>query len=248
LFALFGSMDLLLTSAPFFLLLITVGGTVHLEEQRRRPEDGDLADNAPIDITREHQQWRAAVYHRLGATSATIHDVRTHELQKFAEVERRLKRIERLVQLISVAPARILPGAPGRGRPALPQNIRVGNPDQGQDRRPAKLSQNPRTFAALWDEYVNGINGNKPARDITGPERTGRTRFVYYKRRAFWECMCRLLSNGLTQESAINRIRSVYERYGSLTKQLAAITKDENAGGHNRLFPGPARTRRRSRV
>lgn len=90
-----------------------------------------------------------------------------------------------------------------------------GNPDQGQDTRPATLMRNPKRLKFLRDEYQNGIGGRKPAREFTRAER-GRCKAVYSQRKPFWECMERQLDRGGTKVTALRQVLQVYGHYGSV--------------------------------
>jgi hypothetical protein len=203
-------------------------------------------DGAPRDVTRAHAQWRAVVHQKIGSTSRTVSEMHVLEQEKFGEILRALERVERICRGIQGAPARRLVDADetqGTRRLDL-TNVRRGNPNQGQDTRPATLFRNPRNLVVLWDEYVNGVGGSKPAKDFNDLER-GRCSSLYSQRNVYWQCMTRLLAHGLTLESGIARISEIYP--GSVTQKIIALRRDENNGGHNRLFPFPVQATRRRR-
>jgi hypothetical protein len=216
----------------------------------RRNPDGTIA--GPIDVTREHEQWRSHVYHRVHNTAVQLAQVQAHQIEHMAKLHQRMVRLEGICRAIQTAPARRIGHAGTRNTIRAPNGVRIdlsdvpaGDADQGQDRRPATLYSNPRVLSVLWDEYVNGVGGRKPAKDFTDEER-GRVSSKYSQRKVFWDCMARLIANGLSRESAFSRIENTYP--GSLTKKLAALRRDEIRGGHNRLFPFVrARPRRRGR-
>jgi hypothetical protein len=102
-------------------------------------------------IRREPTQWRAAVYARLGTCAKMVGEVQQHEMLKFAEVEKRLKKIEHLCRSLTTArPLHMV--RTQRGTP-----IRVGALAQVDDsQKPAVLHRNPKTLGVLWDEWMNG--------------------------------------------------------------------------------------------
>ena len=207
----------------------------------------DLGDGIRArDITRESEQWRTAIYARLGTTAKTTLEIHTQCLIQFAEMSRRMRQLERHIRILTYAPARASGPATKRGT-----KIRIGTPDQGQDTRQAILCSKPKMFSILWDEYQNGIGGRLPAKDFTRQQRGG-CKAVYSARKIFWDCMERLIDNGLTVQSALARINSVYHD-GPITQKLIALRKDERKGGHNQLCPisvdrtrGRRRTQRRN--
>ena len=84
----------------------------------------------------------------------------------------------------------------------------------------------------LWDQYQNGLGGQKPAREFTRAERY-RCKAMYSQRKLFWECTERQIDRGDTKITALKRVMQVYEYPGSVTKMLIAIRKDGKRGGHN---------------
>ena len=190
---------------------------------------------------RESAQWRAAVYARLGTTSKMVSESHTLELEKFTEIQRTLRRIERLVKDVARMPARRISGGVDRNTTDRGTVVRVGAANaQGQDIRPATLCRNPKTLSILWEEYLNGIGGRLPAQQFTREQRgVLSVRANYCNRKGFWDCMQRLIDKGYTEAAALARISRVYQ--GSITHILKAIRKDERNGGHPQCEP----TRRR---
>jgi len=93
--------------------------------------------------------------------------------------------------------------------------------------RPADLSSTPRTLYALWDEFVIGIGGRKPASEFTREER-GRVKFKYCRRKVIWDRVRLLINAGLTAQVAIDRIYDVYGQSKSVTDIIKALKKDIN--------------------
>ena len=62
----------------------------------------------------------------------------------------------------------------------------------------------------LWEEFQYGIGGRKPAKKFTTKER-GRVRFLYTRRKVFWDKMKELLKyEGHTYHTAIEELYSIY--------------------------------------
>ena len=116
------------------------------------------------DITTDSRQWRAHVFARLRNTAKTTTEIQTLQRSEFAEMKNRIRRLEDRIRVLQNAPARVVVNR--RFDPTLTRRgveIREGNPDQGQDTRPATLMRNPKLLGILWDEYQNGVGGWKPA-------------------------------------------------------------------------------------
>ena len=178
---------------------------------------------------RRDREMRARVYAKVRTISERVVAMQHHEVTEFADMKRRMKKLERMIHAISVSPARVVGAATTRrGTP-----IRIGTAPPPDDPRPATLSRAPRTLHALWDEWMNGIGGRKPARLFTLRER-GACKHLYSKRRKFWSCVERMLDGGTTLLVAIRRIYGVYG-YLSVTDILKKLGRDESNGGHARL-------------
>ena len=163
------------------------------------------------------------MFARLGNTAKTTTEIQTLQRSEFAEMKNRIRRLEDRIRVLQNAPARVVVNR--RFDPTLTQRgveIREGNPDQGQDTRPATLMRNPKLLGILWDEYQNGVGGRKPAREFTRAER-GQCKAVYSQRKPFWECMERQIDRGDTKTTALKRVMQVYGHLGSVTKMLIGI-------------------------
>lgn len=91
----------------------------------------------------------------------------------------------------------------------------------------AVLSHHPRSLFLLWDEWVLGINDNKPAHLFNRAER-GRSRFLFSKRKVFWDRITNRLKGG---RSVLRAIQDVYDEYGrekSVTEILVLMRADRN--------------------
>ena len=123
--------------------------------------------------------------------------------------------------------------AKGRQLQALNANIkRIGlsparpiRRTEGISTQSASLSPHPRTLYELWDEYVIGIGGRKPAREFTSRDR-GKLKYKYYRRKKLWDLVSALTRSGLTHHVAIDQIYQVYGRQNSVTTIIAAIKRD----------------------
>ena len=98
----------------------------------------------------------------------------------------------------------------------------------------ATLSKCPRSLFVLWQEFEFGIGGRKPAKLFSNAER-GKVRYSYSLRKHFWSLMQKMIRNGYTFNSAIDKIYDVYDRSRSVTKILRQIRIDSKSGGHPQL-------------
>ena len=96
------------------------------------------------------------------------------------------------------------------------------------------LCKCPRSLYVLWQEYQFGIGGRKPARLFNSAER-GKVKFNYCLRKHFWTLMEKMIRNGYTFNTAIDKIYSVYDRSRSVTQILRCIRNDAKNGGHPQL-------------
>jgi hypothetical protein len=194
------------------------GGNVSLDEIPNEEGGGD--GDGGSALVRSNTQWRTAIYAKASGTSVRVTEMQNNQLAEFAELKRRLKRMEEIIRSIQLAPARGGRQAPRLDAPAVAGPI-------------ALLQTCPRTLECLWDEYQNGIGGRKAAREFTRVER-GRNKFKYCRRMVVWKCIQRLLERGGTVGTAVRRIHSVYGEV-SVTDIINKMRRDERRGGHARL-------------
>ena len=111
------------------------------------------------------------MFARLGNTAKTTTEIQTLQRSEFAEMKNRIRRLEERIRVLQNAPARVFVGRSDPRRTQRGVKIREQNPDQGQDTRPTTLMRNPKLLNFLWDEYENGVGGQKPVREFTRVER-----------------------------------------------------------------------------
>ena len=106
--------------------------------------------------------------------------------------------------------------------------------EQGSVVLQANLSRCPRSLYELWNEYMFGFYGNKPAKDFTAQER-GKVKFAYYRWNVFWVQVAKMVREGYTHDRAIDLIYECYGRNCAVTKILMAMIRDRKTGGHPAL-------------
>ena len=186
----------------------------------------------PVDETklglyaaREGQEWRNIMYAKMTTNQRNTSEIRNELLAHVADTKRELRLIKNMLRTLCGAPARRF--QLGGGRVVPPQ----GAPNA---LRPATLAPLPRTIQALWDEYINGIGGRKPAQEFTRHERGGTNKFKYCNRKVLWGCMDRLTQRGNDVNTAIRRIENVYGAV-TLSQLIRKMRQDERRGGHANL-------------
>ncbi|CAJ1938212.1 unnamed protein product [Cylindrotheca closterium] len=121
------------------------------------------------------------------------------------------------------------------GRRLLPLAARGANVDVGpvEAANMAILSGNPRSLYGLWREYQHGIAGRKPARYFTATERncSRQMKQKFYRRKQVWDTISRLVANGHTVQSAIERIKQVYRQNVSVTRIIDGIIRGKRQYG-----------------
>jgi hypothetical protein len=97
---------------------------------------------------------------------------------------------------------------------------------------PATLMPNPRSLYDLWNEYLHGVGGRKPARLFSETER-GQVKYKYSRRKVIWDVIRNLVSLGHSSQWAIDMIYNVYGPQTSVTEIINRLRKDKNNGTLN---------------
>ena len=199
-----------------------------MDEMKVLPGEGN---GGPRDITRESQNWRAAVFSRLGTTMDTATRIDQHTREQMAHMKKEIKTLRREVRQLTYW--RKVPSATTKlTRGGI--EIVEGAP---APRKPATLCPRPKSLRELWAEWVDGIDGRLPACKFT-PQQSGdkRVKHSFCQRKAFWKCVERVtLQRGLAAQTVIDMIDNLYK--GSITQKLQKIKEDERRGGHYCLYP-----------
>lgn len=207
-----------------------VDGTVSMDEAPNEEgiEPGENA-GAATALARNNVQWRAQMVTKVADIRSKVTQLQQNQISQFAALLRRQKRLEEMIRQMLVAPARR-----SRGNRISSRIVQGDTTNHAGDVRRALLHRCPRTLPVLWDEYVNGIEGNKPASLFSRRERGGTNKFKYSRRLVFWRCMKRLIRGGCSVGTACNRITAVYGNV-SVTQIINRMRRDEKMGGHANL-------------
>ena len=102
-----------------------------------------------------------------------------------------------------------------------------------------KLYNRPKFFHDLWKESMEGMCGNKVAKDFTAAER-GKVKTKYSVRKVFWDKVAELVRPGHTSDRACD---FVYQAYGHSTGP-SEVLRRMAVGRRANLWPDCARVRR----
>jgi len=97
---------------------------------------------------------------------------------------------------------------------------------------PPTLMPKPKSLFDLWDEYLNGVGGRKPARLFSETER-GRVKYKYTRRKVVWDVIKKLVDLGHSSQRAIDIIYDVYGAQTCLTDIINRMRKDKMNGTLN---------------
>ena len=120
-----------------------------------------------------------------------------------------------------------------RGRQAVPQTGQYNHQVDESFNPHAVLVPRLRTLHQLWEEYINGIGNNKPAKFFTRAERGRKeTKFIYSRRRIFWK----LVEKHVNRNRAANDvIDMIYTLLGPNQSPSAIIMSIRHHTKHNTL-------------
>jgi len=90
----------------------------------------------------------------------------------------------------------------------------------------SSLMPNPKSLFDLWDEYLNGVGGRKPARLFSETER-GRVKYKYTRRKVVWDVVRKLVDLGHSSHRAIDMIYDVYGAQTSVTGIINRLRRDK---------------------
>ena len=154
-------------------------------------------------------------------TQASLSSMRLHLDCRFDQQQRNINRMNPLYRKRNLAEQ--------ERAPSFNEN---GDYNATPLQRPARLSKRIRTLNLLWDEWLVGLDGNKPALDFTTQER-GKVKHMYSKRMHVWKCITLQVHGGLTAEIAIDRIYACFGANLSVTKIIQAFQAAQKCYGPN---------------
>jgi hypothetical protein len=141
-----------------------------------------------------------------------------------ASVARRVRTSEGMEMLATAAVGRGGELATATGRAAIGPALAMTNPPT--------LMPHPKSLYDLWNEYLNGVGGRKPARLFSATER-GRIKYKYTRRKVVWDLVRNLVNLGHTAERAIDMIYDAYGAQTNVSNIINRIRKDKMNGTLN---------------
>jgi hypothetical protein len=96
----------------------------------------------------------------------------------------------------------------------------------------AILSPSPQNLFDLWQEYIEGIGGRKPARLSSFSER-GFVKHKFHCRMILWDMISCLAKQGFTANSAIDAIYNICAQQASVTHIINGVKRDKKHGTVN---------------
>lgn len=147
-------------------------------------------------------------------TMGAINSLRGHNQAQFNQINNNVRRYGGTIQ-----GGLALQANQGANR-QIAANQHLAN-IQGDAPGSATLSRNPKSLREVWEEYVHGIGGRKPAREFTSRERNntmGGIKQKYYRRRIIWTTIDGMVRAGHTADAAIHAIRQAYGFQSSVTR------------------------------
>ena len=87
----------------------------------------------------------------------------------------------------------------------------------------------PKSLYVSCQEYKFGLGSRKAAKLFDAKDR-GKVKYKYCMRKHFWDLIMKMIQNGYSQNSAIDKVYTVYS--GSVTNILREIRADKKRGGH----------------
>ena len=141
-----------------------------------------------------------------------------------ATVARRVRTSEGMEMLATAAVGRGGELATATGRAAIGPALAMTNPPT--------LMPHPKSLYDLWNEYLNGVGGRKPARLFSATER-GRIKYKYTRRKVVWDLVRNLVNLGHTAERAIDMIYDAYGAQTNVSNIINRIRKDKMNGTLN---------------
>ena len=220
---------------PIMKKLIIVTGDAMMVNLTMVEEGEEEGNDGGNDMVGQAHQTTQQLLTGLYADNAAIRRQMTEmQLEAREEAARNQQRYRNVAASVGRLERRPFHAAPnvhggqnqvGNNNPGAP-NAFVPNAIQAE----ASLSPTPRTLYTLWEEYMVGIGGRKPAREFTMHERGGANKFKYCRRKVVWDLIESMMRSGLSSNVCIDRIYTAYGENRSVTEIINLVRRDKNEG------------------
>ncbi|CAB9515535.1 hypothetical protein SEMRO_722_G192800.1 [Seminavis robusta] len=183
------------------------GGTTYNQLQQLIAQEGRTRDSSAAALRGWLETWLGAELRKLNGNICRI-AVQPPRMATPGQVDANLFRNGLTVERTR-----------RNGQTSLRYRSAVATP---ADSRPAKLSKY-RNIGPAWTEWIDGIDGNKPAKNFT-PEEIRACKSTYSRRKSLWDLMAKLVNSGKAPAWVISKIDHHYT--GSVLNIAAAIKQD----------------------
>ena len=209
------------------------GAQLNMMELHRDPDDETEENENEPRSDMPNEEATTAIISQQITTHRRVEEVTSQLMNELGRISlgfsRQFSNIHRAIKRIALQPVL----RPARSRTGSSISDQSTNVNGGRECH-ARLYRGVKNLWDLWQEYEYGLGGNKPARDFTRQER-GHVKFVYSRRKVFWEVMCKLVRAGHTSDSAIDLIYDIYGQNRGVTEILRRLAIDRRNGEHTRL-------------
>jgi len=173
------------------------------------------------------------LFQQMQALYGQMNGLRTENREVKLEIRRLKQRLGMQLRRMNSRISRIAlhPVVRNRGANNDAGAARGGNNNEDP---PATLVPSPKNISVLWQEFMFGIAGRKPARTFSARER-GQCKCTYNLRKLAWTKISELIRAGHTAQTAIDLIYDVYGRASGLSAILVRMRHDRRNGWPNEL-------------
>ena len=214
--------------------LLVVTGDAMMVNLTMVEADEEAGGENDMVVGQQHQTTHQLLTGLFAENAAIRRQMTEMQLEAREEASRNQQRYRNMASSVSRLERRPFHAAPPVNV-AAPHNVAGQNLPgvhlpQGAVQPEASLSPTPRTLFALWEEYMVGLGGRKPARDFTMHERGGANKYKYCRRKVVWDLIESMMRSGLSSHVCIDRIYAAYGENRSVTEIINCVRRDKNEG------------------
>jgi hypothetical protein len=173
-----------------------------------------------IDIRSEMRETNLIMTRQFGILNRNIRRVALQATQRGVVTQRGVA-VQMQARLVGDSPNYGEDGGASHN-PAVMNSISAG----------ATLSPLPLNLFDLWQEYIEGIGGRKPASFFSFSERDC-VKQTFHHRKILWDMISGLTRQGFTANSAIDAIYNIYGQQTSVTNIINGVKRDKKHGTLN---------------